>query len=84
MPADSASHLSKGEGPGILMDKADHQKTRSWGRSKSAQKYRQKQKDLIDQGKMDDAIQMDIDDIQSQFGDKYDDHILEMIDSLED
>lgn len=76
------SPLSKNKGPGILMDKADHQKTASWGRSKSAQKYRQKQNDLIDQGKMDDAIQMDIDDVRS-IDTKYDDRIMEMIDSLD-
>ncbi|MCP5004143.1 MAG: RHS repeat-associated core domain-containing protein, partial [Planctomycetes bacterium] len=83
MPADSVSPLSRNEGRGILMDKLDHQKTASWGRSKSAQKYRQQQKNLIDQGKMSDALQMDIADVQSKFGNKYDDHIVEMLNSLD-
>jgi hypothetical protein len=64
------------------MDKADHRKTASWGTSRGAKDYRAKQKALIDDGKMDDAIQMDIDDITSKFPGKYDDAILQMIDSL--
>lgn len=32
---------------------------------------------------MDEAITMDIDDIQSKFGHEYDEHILQMIDGLD-
>lgn len=42
--------------------------------------YRQTQLDFINQGKFADAIQMDIDDIQSSFGSKYDSSINEMLD----
>ena len=65
------------------MSKADHMKTASWGRSKAAKAYRARQESLIRQGRRDDAIQMDIDDIQSKFGSKYDEGILQMIDSLD-
>ena len=64
------------------MSVGDHRKTASWGPYKKARAYRQRQKDLVDAGHLDDAIQMDIDDIQSKFGNKYDEHILEMINCL--
>jgi flagellar biosynthesis regulator FlbT len=64
------------------MSKADHMLTSSWGNTPAAARYRAAQKSLIEAGRMDDAIQMDIDDIQSLFGSKYDEHILQMIDSL--
>jgi hypothetical protein len=60
------------------MDKEDHRQTASCGNSKEAQEYRAKQKELINQGKFREALQMDIDDIHEKFGDKYDDAIAEM------
>jgi len=84
MPAKSVSPLSKGDGPAIRMEEADHKRTASWGPSNDAKDFRARQKALIDAGRMDDAIQMDIDDIKAKFGDKYDEHILQMIDSLPD
>jgi hypothetical protein len=84
MPADSVSPLSRSKGPGILMDKADHARTASHGsQGLAGAKYRARQKALIEQGRFDDAVQMDIDDIQSKSANKYDDAILEMIDSLD-
>ena len=47
MPADSVSPYSKNNGPSIRMDTSDRMKTASWGRLKSAQVYRVKQKDLM-------------------------------------
>lgn len=82
MPADSISPLSTRDGPAIRMDPADHRLTASWGNSRLAQAYRAAQKGLIDLGRFDDAIQMDIDDVVGKFGNKYDTHILQMIDSL--
>jgi len=79
-PANSVSPLSKGDGPSIQMDKADHRQTASYGNSKDAQAYRQQQSDLIDQGDFTGAQQMDIDDVQSKFGNKYDGAIKEMQD----
>lgn len=86
MPADSASCLERNDGPAIKMEKADHRQTASCGCSKEAQEYRAAQKELIDHGKFREALQMDIDDIQSKFGDKYDNAIsqmLEYVDKLE-
>ena len=64
------------------MEQSEHQMTASWGRSALAQDYRATQRALVNQGTLDDAIQMDIDDVQSKFGNKYDTSILQMIDSL--
>ena len=83
IPADSASKLDKKDGPAIVMDKDDHRQTASCGNSKEAQEYREKQKELIDAGKFEEALQMDIDDIKEKFGDKYDDAIAEALDYAE-
>ena len=83
MPADSISGLERNDGPAIKMEKSDHRQTASWGSSKDAQEYRSAQKELIEQGKFKEALQMDIDDIREKFGDKYDDAILEMLDYVE-
>ena len=66
-------------GPSIIMDKRDHMQTASWGSSKEAQEYRQLQKELCDKGNYKEAIDMDIADIRSKFGNKYDDAIEEMV-----
>lgn len=64
------------------MEKADHQLTSSWGNSAASQAWRAQQKALIEAGRFDDAILMDIADIQRLFESKYDDAILQLIDSL--
>jgi filamentous hemagglutinin len=64
------------------MDVEDHRQTASWGRSANAIIYRAIQKRLIKQGRFMDAVQMDIEDIRSKFGGKYDDAIEEMLNSL--
>jgi hypothetical protein len=78
MPADSVSPYSKGNGPGVRMETKDHMKTKSWGSSKKSKEDRAKQKVLIEQGKFREAQQMDIDDLRSQFGNKYDKGIEQM------
>lgn len=83
MPSDSSSYLERGDGPAIKMEKADHQKTASWGTSREAREYRAKQRELIEQGKFEEAVQMDIDDIHEKFGDKYDDGIEQMKEYIE-
>ena len=83
-PANSISPLSRGSGPSVWMEKADHRRTASWGNSKAAREYRARQKKLIDQGKWREAIQMDIDDIRAKFGDKYDQNIQQMLDQLDE
>jgi hypothetical protein len=71
IPAKAASPLSKEEGPAVRMDPTEHMKTASFGSSKAAQAYRAKQAELINQGKFTDAQQMDVNDLQSKFGSKY-------------
>ena len=71
MPANSVSNTSKGKGGAIVMEGADHMKTASWGRSRAAQAYRTEQAGLINSGKAKAALNMDIKDVQSKFGNKY-------------
>ncbi|VTY04951.1 Putative deoxyribonuclease RhsC [Prevotella melaninogenica] len=80
-PANSINGLSHGEGPSIWMETTDYRMAYSHGwQGKEGALYRQTQLDLINQGKFADAIQMDIDDILSSFGSKYDSSINEMLD----
>lgn len=65
-------------GPCILMTTADHQKTASWGSSSAAVAYRAQQLNLVKQGKYLAAMQMDINDIRSKFGSRYDTAISRM------
>jgi hypothetical protein len=83
MPANSTNDVPHGQGSSIHMDTKDHYDTASWGNTKDAQEYREIQRKLQEQGRLDDAIQMDIDDVTSKFPGKYDDHILQMIDDLD-
>lgn len=65
--------------PAIKISPEDHMKTASWGNSREAALYREKQAELIRNGKFGDALQMDIDDLHRKFGNKYDDAIDEML-----
>ena len=79
MPADSASNIDRAHGPAIKMEKDDHRQTASCGNSKEAREYQAAQKELIDNGKFHEALQMDIDDVCEKFGSKYDEAISEML-----
>lgn len=83
MPANEVNGLEFQDGPTISMDKLDHRQTAGWGNSKEAREYRAQQRELIEAGDFKGAIKMDIDDIQSKFGDKYDGAIQEMLDYAE-
>jgi hypothetical protein len=63
---------------------ADHWLTASWGSSAEAQEYRALQAQLISLGNFRDAVQMDINDIVSKFGAKYDVAIQQMLNYLAD
>ena len=63
--------LPEEDGPAIRMEKGDHRRTASCGRSKKAQAYRTKQENLIKAGKFREAVKMDVKDIRSKFGNKY-------------
>ncbi|GGG09258.1 hypothetical protein GCM10010995_28590 [Cysteiniphilum litorale] len=78
MKFDQDSPLPRGKVPSISMEKSDHMKTASWGRS--GKSFRAKQADLISQGRFKDAQQMDINDIRDKFGSKYDGAISQMQD----
>ncbi len=65
--------------PAIKMSKEDHALTASFRNSTNAIKYRGEQAALIAKGNMQAAIQMDIDNIRSLFGNKYDKGIAEAI-----
>lgn len=84
MPSNESSTLETKDGPAIVMDSQDHRQTASCGNSRDAKEYRAKQKDLIDQGKFREAMQMDIDDIRDKFGNKYDEQIKQMLDYVKE
>ena len=92
MPAYSA--VMKGTGnnidrqkanlPAIKMSPEDHAQTASFGHSKEAIAYQKKQAQLVGDGKFREALQMDIDDITSKFGSKYNKAIKEMLKYTDD
>ena len=85
MPADSAYDiLSRADGPAIKMVKEDHRQTASCGSSREAREYRERQRELIEQGKFMEALKMDIEDIIEKFGDKYNDEIKELLDYVKE
>ncbi|WP_371261148.1 hemagglutinin repeat-containing protein [Pseudomonas sp. Q12-87] len=71
--------ISSVDGPAIKMDPNDHKFTASNGNSDAAKAYRAQQEELLKQGKLHEAIKMDVDDIRSKFGDKYDAAIEQML-----
>ncbi|MGA5874044.1 DUF6531 domain-containing protein [Streptomyces cinereoruber] len=72
-----------GMGPAIRMEYDDHRKMTSTGSSHKSIKWRADQRALIDAGRWDLAMKMDIDECRRKFGTKYDTHIADMIASLE-
>ena len=67
------------------MDPADHRLTSSYGNSAEARAYRAEQQRLLNEGRVQDAIQMDIDDIrriENEIGQpgKYDSAVQQMQD----
>ena len=77
---DSDIGVGHRDGPSLKMEKTDHAQTASYGRRKSASEYRRRQTDLIKQGKFEEAQQMDINDVRSKFGSKYDEGIQQIQD----
>jgi filamentous hemagglutinin len=73
------SLISSQDGPAIKMSPEDHKLTASAGSSDEAKAYRAQQQKLLSEGRLDEAIQMDVDDIRSKFGGKYDDNIQQML-----
>ncbi len=71
-----------GMGPAIRMEYDDHRAMTSTGSSNKSIRWRAQQRALIDAGRWDKAMMMDIDETRKKFGTKYDQHIKDMIDSL--
>jgi hypothetical protein len=65
--------------PTVWMTVKDHSKTASYLNTEETKAYRAKQDALIRNGDFRGAIQMDINDIQSKFGSKYDPGIKQML-----
>jgi RHS repeat-associated protein len=71
--------LSESAGPAIRMEFDDHRKFISTGSGKASERWRATQAGLISQGKFDEAMKMDIDEIRRVHGTKYDAAIKEMV-----
>lgn len=84
VPADAASSLSRYKGGAVQVLPEDHKLTASYGSSKAAKAYRAKQQAFMDAGDFNSALQMDIKDLRSKFGDKYDSAIKEVQQYYED
>lgn len=67
--------LSKDRGGAIEMDDFDHVQTASYGSGPRAVAYRSLQSQLIQNGNFKGAFDMDINDIRTKFGSKYDSQI---------
>ena len=78
------SYNGKPNGPSISMSQADHKNTASFGRKAGSDQYRADQKALMKQGKFQEAFDMDVEDITSQFPGKYDSSIDEAQTNLND
>lgn len=74
--------MPEGQGLTIQMDKADHHATESWGSSYDGQMHRAHQSYLLKQGRLTEALQMDIDNVKLRFPGKYDAAIDEMLTKL--
>ncbi|TNH02973.1 hypothetical protein [Testudinibacter sp. TR-2022] len=64
-----------GNGGAITMKTPDHKKTASWDNIEGSKDYRDKQKELIEQGKFEEAFDVDVKNIKHKFDDKYDEAI---------
>lgn len=79
MPADSISPISRSRGPAIQMERADHRCTSSCGNSSAAQAYRSNIRGLINQGKLRDAMAIEIRDVRRISGTKYNKAVQDML-----
>lgn len=73
------AHLGYRSGPAVRMDYLDHRAVYSTGSSRASKAWRMWQQELVDGGRIDEAVQMDINDIRSRFGAKYDGAIGQML-----
>lgn len=64
LPADAVSPIPREKGPAIKMDPADHKETSSNGSGLDAIEYRAEVKELLDAGRMRDAMAKEIKDVR--------------------
>ena len=74
MPAQAAGNQG-GEGGAITMKTTDHKLTASCDNKPGAKEYRETQKKLIEEGRFQEAFEMDVKDIHKNFGDDYNESI---------
>lgn len=79
MPSKSVSPLSAYSGPAVRMITSEHKKTASYGNSKSAIQFREKEEAKIKSGQFLGAQKLGISDMQAKFGSKYNAAINSMI-----
>jgi hypothetical protein len=81
MSSNQSTSLAHPQGPSIQMDEFDHVQTSSWGRGPAVD-WQNKQAALVNSGRIDEAMQMDIDDIVTRWPGKDNNAIGEMIGDL--
>ena len=77
MPSQNSGNKG-GNGGAITMETLDHKKTASYDNLEGSKDYRAKQTELVEQGKFNEAFEMDVKDVKDKFGNKYDDAIEEL------
>ncbi len=78
-PANEVTPFSTAKGPAIWMDIRHHKKTGSNGKGKEQVRYRERQRDLIQQGKVMNAILKDVQDINEIAPEIYDIPVRQML-----
>ena len=71
-------------GPSTRMEIDDHRNVTSTGSGAASGRWHATQRSLIDAGRWDKAMKMDIDEIRALYGTEYDTHIADMVGSLKD
>jgi len=75
--------IDKYDAPAIIMSVEDHSKTASYDSKRGSKAYREIQNQLVRQGRIEDALRMDIENNRSLFGDKYENGINAALSSFE-
>ena len=79
IPPKSVVDENPGAATSIGMPGEHHKATMSYGSSARARAHRAEQRKLVREGKIDEAIKMDVDDIKGRHGDIYDETFKIMI-----
>jgi hypothetical protein len=79
MPANSVNGLSISRGPAIQMRIEDHARTSSYGNSHASRAYRERVRQLVEAGRMRDAMAMEIRDVRRISGSSYNNAIRDIL-----